>query len=195
MTGCSLRLAPVKSPICSQVQLIPNCFEKEGRFPFNNTATVNTSFRLACFRCRGLLEWSHAVIKCFSLVHLIFSTIFAKVLHKVCNIKLYFIGFESVKTLNAWATFWWMMYTSTPVETVSKSVWFYWPNSRESVQYEKFTANANYDMQIKIQGRIHLGKLRITVERQVNLKWETSSKCSSAKFVHDFQTMDLHCFC
>ena len=45
-----------KIPICSQVQLIPNCFEKEDRFPFNNTATVNTSFRLACFRCGGLLE-------------------------------------------------------------------------------------------------------------------------------------------
>ena len=35
-----------KSSICSQVQLISNCFEKEERFPFNNTATVNTSFRL-----------------------------------------------------------------------------------------------------------------------------------------------------
>ena len=42
--------------------------------------------------------------------------------------------------------------------------------TRVKVSNEKFTANANYDMEIKIQGRIHLGKLRITVERQVNLK-------------------------
>ena len=40
--------------------------------------------------------------------------------------------------------------------------------TRVKVSYEKFTAN--FDMAIKIQGRIHLGKLRITVERQVNLK-------------------------
>ena len=45
-----------KSPICSQVQLNPNCFEKEDRFPFNNTATVNTSFCLTSFCYRGLLE-------------------------------------------------------------------------------------------------------------------------------------------
>ena len=35
----------------------PNCFEKEDRFPFNNTATVNTSFWLMSFCYRGLLEW------------------------------------------------------------------------------------------------------------------------------------------
>ena len=45
-----------KSPICSQVQLIPNCFQKKDRFPFNNTATVNTSFCLTCFRYTGLLK-------------------------------------------------------------------------------------------------------------------------------------------
>ena len=45
-----------KSPICSQVQLIPNCFEKKDRFPFNNTATVNTSFYLTSFRYRGLFK-------------------------------------------------------------------------------------------------------------------------------------------
>ena len=42
--------------------------------------------------------------------------------------------------------------------------------TRVQVSYEKCTANANYDMETKIQGLIHLGKLRITVERQVNLK-------------------------
>jgi hypothetical protein len=33
-----------KSPISSQVQLIPNCLEKKDCFPFYITATVNTSF-------------------------------------------------------------------------------------------------------------------------------------------------------
>ena len=45
-----------KIPICSQVQLIPNCFEKKDRFPLNNTTTVNTSFYLMSFRYRGLLK-------------------------------------------------------------------------------------------------------------------------------------------
>ena len=72
-----------KSPICSQVQLIPNCFEKEDRFPFNNTATVNTSFWLMSFCYRGLLEWSNGAIKYVSFVTLIFSTIFAKVLFTI----------------------------------------------------------------------------------------------------------------
>ena len=49
------RLA-AKSLICSQVLLIPNCFEKTDRFPFNYTATVNTSFYLKSFRYKGLLK-------------------------------------------------------------------------------------------------------------------------------------------
>ena len=35
-----------KSPICSQVQLIPNCFEKKYRFPINNNASVSTSIQI-----------------------------------------------------------------------------------------------------------------------------------------------------
>ena len=33
-----------KRLICSQVQFIPNCFEENDRFPFDNKATVNTTF-------------------------------------------------------------------------------------------------------------------------------------------------------
>ena len=29
-----------------------------------------------------------------------------------------------------------------------------------------------HDMELKIQGRVHSGKLRITVQTQVKLKWE-----------------------
>ena len=51
----------------------------------------------------------------------------------------------------------------------------------------------NYDIELKIQGRIYSGKLKLTVERQVKLKWEDNSynKCWSEKFVsfQDFQTM------
>ena len=59
-----------KSPICSQVQLIPYCFEIKNRFPLNKTATVNSSFYLTSFRYRVLLKWSHAVIEYFSFVTL-----------------------------------------------------------------------------------------------------------------------------
>ena len=62
------------------MQLIPNCFEKKDRFPFNNTATVNTSFYLTSFRYRGLFKWSHAMMKYFRFVSTIFSTLFVKVL-------------------------------------------------------------------------------------------------------------------
>ena len=35
-----------------------------------------------------------------------------------------------------------------------------------------YSLDLNYDMELKIQGRVHSGKLRITVETQVKLKWE-----------------------
>ena len=72
-----------KNPSCSQVQLIPNCFEKKDRFPFHNTATVNTSFYLTSFSYGGLLKWSHAVIKIFWFCNFAFSTLFVKVLRKI----------------------------------------------------------------------------------------------------------------
>ena len=42
-------------------------------------------------------------------------------------------------------------------------------------------------MELKIQGRVLSGKLRKTVERQVNLKCEVSEVSEVSKF-HDFQT-------
>ena len=42
------------SPICSQLKLIPNCFEKKDRFPFSNTGTVNMEASI----------WRLFVIKC-----------------------------------------------------------------------------------------------------------------------------------
>ena len=35
-----------------------------------------------------------------------------------------------------------------------------------------YSLDLNYDMELKIQGRVHSGKLRITVQTQVKLKWE-----------------------
>ena len=42
----------------------------------------------------------------------------------------------------------------------------------------------NYDIELKIQGRVHSGKLKLTVERQVKFKWEhyNYNKCWSTKF-------------
>ena len=59
-----------KSPTCSKVQSIPYFFEEKDRFPFNNTANVNTSFYLTSFRYRVLLKGSHAVIEYFSFITL-----------------------------------------------------------------------------------------------------------------------------
>jgi len=35
-----------------------------------------------------------------------------------------------------------------------------------------YSLDLKYDMELKIQGRVHSGKLKITVERQVKLKWD-----------------------
>ena len=55
---------------------VPSRREKKNRDAWSQVS-------VASFRCRGLLEWSHAVINYFSFVTLIFSTIFAKVVHKI----------------------------------------------------------------------------------------------------------------
>ena len=47
----------------------------------------------------------------------------------------------------------------------------------------------NYDMELKIQERVHSGKLRITVERQVNLKWQDKFKV----FVNEVCKFSLLC--
>ena len=60
--------------------------------------------------------------------------------------------------------------TSKPVETVSKGVLFY--NLHENVLRNVYSLDLNYDTGLKIQGLVHSGKLRITVQTQVKLKWE-----------------------
>ena len=41
-------------------------------------------------------------------------------------------------------------------------------NLRENVLRNVYSLDLNYDMELKIQGRVHLGKLWITVQTQVN---------------------------
>ena len=43
-------------------------------------------------------------------------------------------------------------------------------NLRKNVLRNVYSLDLNYDMELKIQGRVHSGKLRITVQTQV--KWE-----------------------
>ena len=45
-------------------------------------------------------------------------------------------------------------------------------NLRENVLRNVYSLDLNYDMELKIQKRVHSGKLRITVQTQVKLKWE-----------------------
>ena len=45
-------------------------------------------------------------------------------------------------------------------------------NLRQNVLGNVYSLDLNYDMELKIQGRVHSGKLRITVQTQVKLKWE-----------------------
>ena len=57
--------------------------------------------------------------------------------------------------------------TSKPVETVSKAFYFV-DNLRENVLGHVYSLDLNYDMELKIQGRVHSGKQRITVKTQVH---------------------------
>ena len=103
-----------KSPICSQVQLIPNCFEKKDRFPFNNTATVNTSFGLFAIEVAkrkphyDKIFWfcNFNFLNTFRQSSLLKFYFFRKRATKksksrVCNIRFNFIGCKAVKPLNA----------------------------------------------------------------------------------------------
>ena len=49
-----------------------------------------------------------------------------------------------------------------------KKALYFVDNLRENV----YSLDLNYDMGLKIHGRVHSGKLRITVQTQVKLKWE-----------------------
>ena len=46
-------------------------------------------------------------------------------------------------------------------------------------------------MKLKIQGRVHLGKLRITVQTQVRLKWEDKFKVFVNKVCKIFKPWTL----
>ena len=50
---------------------------------------------------------------------------------------------------------------------------FYFVESlRKTVLRNVYSLHSNYDVELKIQVRVHSGKLRITVQTQVKLKWE-----------------------
>ena len=53
-----------------------------------------------------------------------------------------------------------------------EKAFYFVDNLRENVLGNVYRLDLNYDMELKIQGRVHSGKLRITVQTQVKLKWE-----------------------
>ena len=61
-----------------------------------------------------------------------------------------------------------------------QKAFYFVDNLQENVLRNVYSLDLNYDMELEIQGRVHLGKLRITVQTQVKLRWE---HCSSTKFV------------
>ena len=53
-----------------------------------------------------------------------------------------------------------------------EKAFYFVDNLRVNVLGNVYSLDLNYDMELKIQGRVHSGKLRITVQTQVKLKWE-----------------------
>ena len=53
-----------------------------------------------------------------------------------------------------------------------EKAFYFVDNLRENVLGNVYSLELNYDMELKIQGRVHSRKLRITVQTQVKLKWE-----------------------
>ena len=53
-----------------------------------------------------------------------------------------------------------------------EKAFYFVDNLRENVLGNVYSLDLNYDMELKIQGRVHSGKLRKTVQTQVKLKWE-----------------------
>ena len=53
-----------------------------------------------------------------------------------------------------------------------EKAFYFVDNLHENVLGKVYSLDLNYDMELKIQGRVHSGKLRITVQTQVKLKWE-----------------------
>ena len=53
-----------------------------------------------------------------------------------------------------------------------EKAFYFVDNLRENVLGYIYSLDLNYDMELKIQGRVRSGKPRITVQTQVKLKWE-----------------------
>ena len=53
-----------------------------------------------------------------------------------------------------------------------EKAFYFVDNLRENVLGNVYSLDLNYDMELKIQGRVHSGKLRIAVQTKVKLKWE-----------------------
>ena len=54
----------------------------------------------------------------------------------------------------------------------NQKAFYFADNLRENVLINVYSLDLNYDMELKIQGRVHSGKLRITVQTEVKLEWE-----------------------
>ena len=57
-----------------------------------------------------------------------------------------------------------------------QKAFYFVDNLHENVLRNVYSLDLSYDMELKIQGRVHSGKLRITVQTQVKLKWEDKLK-------------------
>ena len=53
-----------------------------------------------------------------------------------------------------------------------QKAFYFVDNLRQNVLRNVYSLDLNYEMELKIEGRIHSGKLRVTVQTQVKLKWE-----------------------
>ena len=53
-----------------------------------------------------------------------------------------------------------------------EKAFYFVDNLHENVLGNVYSLDLNYDMELKIQRRVHSGKLRIAVQTQVKLKWE-----------------------
>ena len=62
------------------------------------------------------------------------------------------------------------MHVETSRDVRHQKTFYFVDNLRENVLGNVYSLDLNYDMELKIQGRVHSGKLRITVQTQVQLK-------------------------
>ena len=53
-----------------------------------------------------------------------------------------------------------------------QKAFYFVDNLHENVLRNVYSLDLNYDMELKIQGRVYSGKLRITAQTQAKLKWE-----------------------